>query len=81
MISLPPFLRLVCHHEGIEKTQGTIIHLFCSFLFQHSVYNVSLYVLPSTEHEASVTAVGVSDDGMKILAATASVTYTGWGLS
>ena len=28
-----------------------------------------------SEHEASVTAVGVSEDGMKILAATASVSH------
>ena len=36
-------------------------------------YVHSLNVLP--EHEAGVTAVGVSEDGMKILAATASVIF------
>ena len=39
-----------------------------------TVYLTECTVL-STEHEASVTAVGVSEDGMKILAATASVSY------
>ena len=39
-----------------------------------TVYLTACTVL-STEHGASVTAVGVSEDGMKILAATASVSY------
>ena len=50
-------------------------HMSLAYCYGVSVYfsMYSLNVLP--EHEAGVTAVGVSEDGMKILAATASVIF------
>ena len=72
-------MRLDCRYIYIRQQVDTVSYPLalspsCTHPHTHTHKHTHLNVYP--EHEGAVTAVGVSEDGLKVLAGTSSVSQT-----